>query len=98
MKVINTEVVENFKKKHSGSRKSLELWLQVTRMANWRMFADIKQTFNSVDKIKSKKDCFCFNIKGNDFRLIVVIKFQFSTVKIEHVFTHQEYDKWNKGL
>ena len=34
-----------------------------------------------------------FDIKGNDYRVIVVIKFQFSTVKLEHVFTHSEYGK-----
>ena len=96
VRIVNQTAIEYFKRKHPNSRKPLDLWVKVTRSSEWKMFFDIKKTFNSVDKIKNKKDKFCFDIKGNDYRLIVVIKFQFSTVKIEHVFTHSEYEKWNK--
>jgi mRNA interferase HigB len=36
-----------------------------------------------------------FNIKGNDFRLIVAIAYRIGVVYIKFVGTHAEYDKVN---
>ena len=52
---------------------------------------DIKKSFNSVDSIGNQH--YVFNIKGNDFRLIVVIKFTIKTILIRFIGTHAEYDK-----
>ena len=56
-------------------------------------FADIRTTFNSVDYVGNQH--YVFNIKGNDFRLVVVIKFTPQQVFIRFVGTHAEYDKIN---
>jgi mRNA interferase HigB len=34
-----------------------------------------------------------FNIKGNDYRLLAVVKFSIKTVYIRDIFTHSQYDK-----
>jgi len=34
-----------------------------------------------------------FNIKGNDYRLIVAVAYRFQAVYIKFVGTHAEYDK-----
>ena len=51
----------------------------------------MKKTLNSVDSVGNQH--YVFNIKGNDFRLIVVIKFTIRTVLIRFIGTHAEYDK-----
>ena len=51
----------------------------------------MKKTFNSVDRVGNQK--YVFNIKGNDYRLIVVVKFMIKTVLIRFIGTHAEYDK-----
>ena len=63
----------------------------ISKEAKWECFADIKKTFNSVDSVGNKR--YVFNIKGNDYRLIVLIKFTVSHVLIRFVGTHKEYDK-----
>lgn len=62
-------------------------WVTVVKKAQWRCFADVKSTFNSVDYIGNH------NIKGNDYRMVVVIKFVPQFVLIRFIGTHQEYDK-----
>ena len=56
------------------------------------MFCRYKENiFNSVDSVGNKR--YVFNIKGNDYRLIVLIKFMVSHVLIRFIGTHNEYDK-----
>ena len=50
---------------------------------------DIKKTFNSVDAVGNQR--FVFNIKGNDYRLVALIKFKIKMVYIRFVGTHKEY-------
>ena len=51
----------------------------------------MKKTFTSVDNVGNQH--YVFNIKGNDYRLVVVVKFTISQVLIRFVGTHSEYDK-----
>lgn len=76
---------------HPQAKSALEDWYDKTKQAEWQSLADIKQTFNSVDYIGNQH--YVFNIKGNDFRLVVVIKFTPRQVFIRFVGTHAEYDK-----
>ena len=59
--------------------------------ADWSCFADIKNTFNSVDYVGN--DNYVFNVKGNDYRLVVRIIFKIRHVYIRFIGTHAEYDK-----
>jgi mRNA interferase HigB len=91
MKLINTDVIDKFKKKHANSRTSLIEWESKVENAIWKSFADIKKTFNSVDKIGG--DRYCFNIGGNNYRLIAEVVIVGEFVMIEKVLTHAEYTK-----
>ena len=77
--------------KNPQSKTALEEWYEKTKKAEWTCFADIKNTFNSVDAVGNQR--FVFNIKGNDYRLVVLIKFKPSHVLIRFVGTHAEYDR-----
>ena len=46
--------------------------------------------FRSVDSVGNQH--YVFNIKGNNYRLIVVIKFMIKTVLIRFIGTHAEYN------
>lgn len=66
-------------------------WVAIVKKAQWRCFADMKSTFNSVDYIGNQH--YVFNIKCNDYRMVVVIKFVPQFVLIRFIGTYQEYDK-----
>jgi mRNA interferase HigB len=69
----------------------LRNWYKKTKESEWNSFADIKQTFNSVDSVGN--DRFVFNIKGNDYRLIAIVIYASKKVYIRFIGTHSEYDK-----
>ncbi len=91
MRIISKSTLVKYYQKNEQAKTALELWYRETKKANWSNFSDIKNTFNSADSIGNQH--YVFNIKGNDFRLIVVIRFTISTVLIRFVGTHNEYDK-----
>lgn len=91
MKIIAKKTLVEYYLKHPQAKAALDDWYSKTEKAQWESFADIKKTFNSVDYVGNQH--YVFNIKGNDFRLVVVVKFTPKNVYIRFVGTHSEYDK-----
>jgi mRNA interferase HigB len=91
MKIVSHKRLTDFYNIYPNSRLPLEQWYQQTKTANWKCFADIKKDFNNVDGVGNQR--YVFNIKGNDYRLVVVIQFTHGYVYIRFVGKHSEYDK-----
>ena len=91
MRIIKKKVLSDFYHKHNNAKIALEEWYAKTKKAEWQSFSDIKKTFNSVDSIGNQH--YVFNIKGNKYRLVVVIKISIKTIFIRFVGTHADYDK-----
>ena len=91
MRIISKSKLVEYYTKVPQSKTALEEWYEKTKKAEWKCFADIKETFNSVDSVGNQR--YVFNIKGNDFRLIVLIQFTPHTIFIRFIGTHAEYDK-----
>ena len=91
MRIIAKSTLIEYYTKNEQARAPLEVWYKEASKATWANFADIKKTFNSVDSVGNQR--YVFDIKGNDFRLVVVIKFTICTILIRFVGTHKEYDK-----
>ena len=73
------------------SEAPLERWYEITEAAEWSSFAEMKADFGSVDAVGNQH--YVFNIHGNKYRLVVVVKFVMGYVFIRFVGTHQEYEK-----
>ena len=91
MRIIAKSTLVAYYTKNPQSKTALEDWYEKTKEAEWKCFTDIKRTFNSVDSVGNRR--YVFNIKGNDYRLVVLIKFTVSHVLIRFVGTHAEYEK-----
>ena len=91
MHVISRSTLIAYYIKNPQAKIALEDWYVKTSRATWNSFADIKRTFNSVDNVG--KQHYVFNIKGNDYRLVVVIQFTPKRVYIRFVGSHAEYDR-----
>lgn len=91
MRIIKRQTLVDYYTKEPKAKDALEYWYDKASKAVWTCYADMKQTFNSVDSVGNQH--YVFNIKGNDYRLVVVVKFTISQILIRFVGTHNEYDK-----
>lgn len=93
MSIVSHRKLKEFyeTKGHEDSRVALERWHDITEKAEWKSLSDIKVDFPATDYVGNQH--YVFNIKGNNYRLIVVIKFTIGYIYIRFVGTHQEYDK-----
>lgn len=89
--VVSHKSLFDFYTKHNNAEVPLQHWYKIARNAKWKNYADIKKDFKSVDSIGNQR--YIFNIKGNDYRLVVVIQFVHGYIYIRFVGTHAEYDK-----
>ncbi|MBX3164385.1 MAG: type II toxin-antitoxin system HigB family toxin [Bacteroidetes bacterium] len=91
MVIITKTKLNEFGVKHPTSAEALNNWYSIVSAAKWKNIAQVRNDFSFVDYVGN--DRFVFNIKGNEFRLIVMIHFDIRTVYIRFVGTHAEYDK-----
>lgn len=99
MHVISQKAVHSFAKVHADAARPLASWLKLARSGNFQSFAELKQTFGSVDMVPVKgRSFYVFYIGGNKYRLIAAIHFNAQRMFICHILTHPEYDsgRWKQ--
>ncbi len=79
-----------FSLKHAQAKIPLLNWYAIVKIASWNGLSDIKNDFNSVDYVGNNR--YVFNIKGNDFRIVVIIIFISNKIYIRFIGTHDEYN------
>mgnify|MGYP003393790681 FL=1 len=93
MRVIAIRTLREFWEKHPQSETPLRSWYADVSHADWRTPADIKATHRNASFVGSNR--VIFNIKGNDYRLIVAVHYNRGMLYIRFVGTHAEYDAIN---
>jgi mRNA interferase HigB len=68
----------------------LQTWFEDANHATWVHPQDIKLRYASASFVGSNR--VVFNIKGNEYRLIVAVAYRFAAVYIKFVGTHRQYD------
>lgn len=91
MRIFTEQALKEFVEKHPASRTALQVWSKAVKKSEWKNFADIRKTFNSVDAIGGQR--YVFNVKGNEYRIVAVIKFTIGFLYVRFIGTHSEYDK-----
>ncbi len=91
MVIISKTILAEFGVKHADSVEALNKWYASTKQSDWNNLSDVKQSFNNVDYVGN--DRYVFNIKGNKYRLVVMMFLSIRTVYIRFIGTHAEYDK-----
>lgn len=93
MRIIARKALNDFWTKYADSEQQLKSWYKETKSAKWKNVNELKEEFPNVSIVGNNR--FVFNIKGNDYRLIVRINFPIQIVWIRFIGTHSQYDKVN---
>jgi mRNA interferase HigB len=93
MRIIKEKTLIKYCKhsKYKQAEGSLKAWIYEVRFSAWNNTNELKTKYANASIISSKR--VVFNIKGNDYRLIVDIEYKLKIIFIVWFGTHEEYDK-----
>ena len=77
--------------KYKEAAESLKAFIYEVRYSDWENAKELKAKYGNASIISSKR--VVFNIKGNDYRLIVDVEYKLRIVFIVWFGTHTEYEK-----
>ena len=97
MRVIARRTLKTFVESLKGSKDqkavkaTLDSWFQEALSADWTNPAEVLKSYGNASIVGS--DRVVFNIKGNDYRLVVAIDYHRQIIFIKWLGTHADYDK-----
>lgn len=91
MHVVSIQSLRIFWERHPEAEQPLRAWYAIAKRAQWRTPADIKADYRSASFVGNNR--VIFNIKGNTYRLIVLVEYQKGRLFIRFVGTHADYDR-----
>jgi mRNA interferase HigB len=90
MRIIAKKTLRDFWEKYPDSQESLENWYCEATKSDWSTPQQVKDKFRNSSIIADNR--VVFNIKGNDYRLIVRINYPHRLIYIKFIGTHKQYD------
>jgi mRNA interferase HigB len=97
MRIIARRTLKRFVEERAGHKDqpalkaAVDAWFDEVRRAQWTGSADVKRSYRAASIVSGER--VVFNIKGNDYRLVVAIDYQKGIVWIKWIGTHAEYDR-----
>lgn len=93
MHIVALKYLRLFWEAHPDAEAPLRAWYAVACRAQWRTPVDIRADYGNASFVGNNR--VVFNIKGNDYRLIVLAEYRKGRLFIRFVGTHEEYDRIN---
>jgi len=91
MRIISRRRLIEFWERHPDAEQPLRAWYTEANRAVWRSPAEIKTAYPSVSILPLNR--VVFNIKGNTYRLVVIVEYSQGKMFIRFIGTHGEYDR-----
>lgn len=91
MRIISRKTLREFWEQHPPARQALQAWYHDVKHATWKTPADIKAAYQNASIIPNSR--VVFNIKGNQYRIVVATQYEYGILYIRFVGTHQAYDQ-----
>ncbi|MGF6230271.1 mRNA interferase HigB [Inquilinus ginsengisoli] len=97
MRIIARRTLREFvaslagQKAQPAVKAALDAWFDEVSKASWATTADVKRLYATASVVTSER--IVFNIKGNDYRLVVSVDFEKAIVWVKWIGTHRAYDQ-----
>ena len=91
MRIIARSTLRSFWEQYPDAEQPLKAWFYEASHADWQSPSDIKSLYRHASILANNR--VVFNIKGNDYRLIVHVRYDIGIIFIRFIGTHKEYDK-----
>ena len=91
MRIISKKTLREFWQIHADAEQPLKAWHAKAKLAEWKTSNDIKNDYRKTSFVANNR--VIFNIKGNTYRLVVAINYDFGIIYIRFVGSHKDYDK-----
>ena len=91
MRIISKKTLREFWRIHADAEQPLRSWHAKVKLAEWKTSNDIKIDYRNASFIANNR--VVFNIKGNTYRLVAAINYDFGIIYIRFVGSHKDYDK-----
>jgi mRNA interferase HigB len=97
MRIIARRTLREFVAGRAGHKDqpalkaALDAWFAEASKADWSSTADVKRLYATASIANANR--IVFNIKGNDYRLVVAVDFEKAIVWIKWLGTHKDYDR-----
>ena len=91
MQIIGADKVNAFVDRHANARGPVKRWVKAVQAAEWKHHADLKRDFPSADYVGNSR--YVFNLKGNSYRLVVIVTFFAGRLTVRFIGTHPEYNR-----
>ena len=90
-RIIAKRTLRVYWEKHSDCEEYLKTWFETAKSSNWYSPMEIKKSYANASILKNGR--VVFNIKGNNYRLVVKFNYEKQWAFIRFIGTHLEYDK-----
>jgi mRNA interferase HigB len=91
MRVVAISTLRAFWTKHPDAQTPLQAWYALASRGQWKSPSDIKVAYRNASFTANNR--VVFNIKGNDYRLVVLVRYEKGLLFVKFVGTHAQYDK-----
>ncbi len=91
MRIISKKILREFWGVHADAEQSLKAWHAKVKLAEWKTSSDIKTDYRNASFVANNR--VIFNIKGNAYRLVAAVNYDFGIIYIRFMGSHKEYDK-----
>ena len=93
MRIIAFRTLREFfeKPEYSDSEVPLRAWYHDAKAAEWINSNELKLQYKNASIVGEGR--VVFNIKGNTYRLVVAIDYEFQVIFVRFIGTHKQYDK-----
>jgi mRNA interferase HigB len=91
MRIIALRTLREFWEAQASARDSLQAWYDHVCQAGWKSPEDLARDYGRDALLPDQRAV--FNLKGNQFRLVVRINYQHRLVFIRFIGSHAEYNR-----